>query len=398
MLNEAQILSIIGRDKSLLDADITNLENQIQELVSNSKFLVVGAAGTIGSSVSLEIAKRNPQALCLVDISENNLVELIRNVRSTSTSNSSNCRSFALDFGSTEFQEMFKEQGPFDYVLNLAALKHVRSEKDTFTLSRMFKVNILNPLKLQKLCGELDSCKYFCVSTDKAANPANLMGASKLIMEKLLLSKFANVTTSFARFANVAFSDGSLPHGFLNRIENNQPLSAPYDISRYFITKLEAGQICLLSTLFGQDGEIFYPKLDLVKNQMSFKNLAENFLRVLGFEPKLAFSERESLDMSATRMGHETWWPCYFFESDTTGEKPLEEFYTNDEIRDETKYFNIGVVKKSREDQNTVKILDKISNSYETYTPSKADFINLVLEISPNFQHSEKGKFLDDKM
>jgi FlaA1/EpsC-like NDP-sugar epimerase len=398
LLTETQILNIIGRKKKLLDEDLHRLEDEINKIVESSRFLIIGAAGTIGSAVTYEIALRNPKALHLVDISENNLVEVVRQVRSTVGEKTRDFHTFAIDFGSQEFEALFQDQEGYDFVLNLAALKHVRSEKDNYTLSRMFKVNVLNSVKLQKLCEKVEGSKYFCVSTDKAANPANLMGASKLLMEHLLLSGHSSTKTSFARFANVAFSDGSLPAGFLKRIELNQPLSAPSDIERYFVTKSEAGQICLLSCLFGEDGQIFYPKLDLKVDKISFKNLACNLLEVKGFRPYLCDTPDGARSMSIDTKKSDNQWPCYFFESDTTGEKSLEEFYTSSETRLDDNFVDLGIVQKKRKQLPTTEILSRINLTFSSHRMKKTDYVALVKLIEPNFTHLERGKNLDQKM
>ena len=398
MLTETQILHIIGRKKRLLNEDLHRLEGEINRIVESSRFLIIGAAGTIGSSVTYEIALRNPKALHLVDISENNLVEVVRQVRSTVGEKTRDFRTFAIDFGSEEFEALFQDQEGYDFVLNLAALKHVRSEKDNYTLSRMFKVNVLNSVKLQKLCEKVESSKYFCVSTDKAANPANLMGASKLLMERLLLSGYSSTKTSFARFANVAFSDGSLPAGFLKRLELKQPFSAPSDIERYFVTKSEAGQICLLSCLFGGDGQIFYPKLNLEVDKISFKNLACNLLEIKGFTPNACDTPDEARSMPIDTNKSDIKWPCYFFESDTTGEKVLEEFYTNSETRLDDNFIDLGIVQKKRRQLPTEDILSRIKFTFSSHRMKKSDYVALVKLIEPNFTHLERGKNLDQKM
>lgn len=398
MLNESQILQIIGRNKRLLDEDLNCLEDEIRQIIGSSRFLIVGAAGTIGSAITYEIAKRDPKTLHIVDISENNLVEVVRQVRSSVGEGIRDFRTFAIDFGSQEFEALFCDHEGYDYVLNLAALKHVRSEKDVYTLSRMFKVNVFNSLKLQKLCEKVEGSKYFCVSTDKAANPVNLMGASKLLMENLLLSGYSSTKTSFARFANVAFSDGSLPAGFLKRIELGQPISAPSDIERYFVTKSEAGQICLLSCLFGADGQIYYPKLDLEGDKISFKDLACNLLQVKGLTPCECDTPESARNRALKISESNKSWPCYFFESDTTGEKSLEEFYTSSEVRFEEEYSGLGIVQKERNKLPTAEILGKIKSAFSPQIMDKTDYVDLIKSIEPGFAHQERGKDLDQKM
>ena len=255
------ILPLIGRTQPLI-SDLYKYESSLSELVSKSKFLVLGGAGSIGQAVVKELFKRNPVKLHIVDISENNLVELVRDIRSSTGYMEGDFKTFALDVGSIEFARYFNQEGPFDYVLNLSALKHVRSEKDSYTLMRMIDVNIINTIKTIEMSIDAGVKKYFCVSTDKAANPVNMMGASKRIMEMFLVKYGKQIDISTARFANVAFSDGSLLHGFHQRLLKNQPIAAPNDIRRYFVTPQESGELCLLSTMLGEAGDIFFPKLN----------------------------------------------------------------------------------------------------------------------------------------
>jgi len=256
------MLELIGRNKELFTEDIKAKEPELSQIVSSSKFLVLGGAGSIGQAVTKEIFKRNPKKLHVVDISENNMVELVRDIRSSFGYIDGDFKTFAIDIGSEEYDVFFESDGAYDYVLNLSALKHVRSEKDPFTLMRMINVNIFNTDKTLKQCIEKKVKKYFCVSTDKAANPVNMMGASKRIMEMFVNRRSKDINVSMARFANVAFSDGSLLHGFNKRIEKNQPIVAPDDIKRYFVIPQESGELCLMSCIFGENRDIFFPKLN----------------------------------------------------------------------------------------------------------------------------------------
>ena len=245
------ILDLIGREKALFSQDIEKCKNDLENIVSSSTFLVIGGAGSIGQAVTKEIFKRNPKKLHVVDISENNMVELVRDLRSSIGYINGDFQTFALDIGSIEYDAFIENDGQFDYVLNLSALKHVRSEKDPFTLMRMINVNIFNTDKTIQQSIQKGTKKYFCVSTDKAANPVNMMGASKRIMEMFLMRRSEDISISTARFANVAFSDGSLLHGFNQRIQKRQPIVAPNDIKRYFVTPQESGELCLMSCIFG---------------------------------------------------------------------------------------------------------------------------------------------------
>ncbi|MEO3961148.1 UDP-N-acetylglucosamine 4,6-dehydratase, partial [Chromobacterium piscinae] len=322
------ILSLIGRKTNLFDSDISTYNDQMKGLVEGSRFLVIGGAGSIGQAVTREIFKRSPSALHVVDISENNMVELVRDIRSTLGYITGDFRTFAIDCGSREFKALIAAEGPYDYIFNLSALKHVRSEKDPFTLMRMVQVNIFNTLKTLAMARDGSAKKYFCVSTDKAANPVNMMGASKRIMEMFLMRESLTQPISMARFANVAFSDGSLLHGFNQRFTKRQPISAPNDVRRYFVTPQESGELCLLSGLLGGNRDIFFPKLSKELHLITFSEIATRYLQALGFEPYECDSEEEARARTDELITKKRW-PCYFFKSDTTGEKDFEEFFTD---------------------------------------------------------------------
>ena len=290
------ILSLIGRKEELFTQDIKRREDDLYRIVSESRFLILGGAGSIGQAVTKEVFKRNPKKLHVVDISENNMVELVRDIRSTLGYIDGEFRTFAVDCGSSEFEALISSEGPYDYVFNLSALKHVRSEKDPYTLMRMLSVNIFNTIKTFRLARDNGAKKYFCVSTDKAANPVNMMGASKRIMELFMIREAEEISSSMARFANVAFSDGSLLHGFNQRILKRQPLSAPNDVRRYFVTPQESGELCLLSTIYGDNLEIFFPKLSGALHLTKFSDIAERFLAQIGYEPFECDSEQEARD------------------------------------------------------------------------------------------------------
>lgn len=393
------ILKLIGRNKALFVSDISNNEAELKERVSSSKFLVLGGAGSIGQAVTKEIFKRNPQKLHVVDISENNLVELVRDIRSSYGYINGDFKTFALDIGSLEYDAFIKADGEYDYVLNLSALKHVRSEKDPFTLMRMIDVNIFNTEKtiLQSL--ERGAQKYFCVSTDKAANPVNMMGGSKRIMEMFLMAQTNKIDISTARFANVAFSDGSLLHGFNQRIQKKQPIVAPNDIKRYFVTPQESGELCLMSCIFGETGNIFFPKLSEELDLITFSEIAVLYLQQLGLEPHLCSSEEEARDFAKNNTNRK-YWPCLFTPSDTTGEKDFEEFYMADEIVDMDKYLNIGIVKKTSayDIQAVEHFRSEIQKMKQNLSWDKDEIVSLFHKTIPGFGHQEKGKYLDGKM
>lgn len=393
------ILELIGREKELFSSDIMNNEESLKSIVSNATFLVLGGAGSIGQAVTKEIFKRNPLKLHVVDISENNMVELVRDIRSSFGYINGDFQTFALDIGSIEYDAFIEADGKYDYVLNLSALKHVRSEKDPYTLMRMIDVNVFNTEKTMKQAAEKGSKKYFCVSTDKAANPVNMMGASKRIMEMFLMRRSADIAISTARFANVAFSDGSLLHGFNQRIQKRQPIVAPKDIKRYFVTPQESGELCLMSCIFGENRDIFFPKLSEALHLITFADIAVKYLTNLGYKPYLCNSEDEARELvhSLPEKGQ---WPCLFTDSDTTGEKDFEEFFTDNETLDMERFENLGVIK------NEALFVPELVNEFEqTITNlkqnkawTKDEIVELFFKMIPSFGHKETDKYLDGKM
>ena len=393
------ILKLINRTAPLFDDDILTRRKELDTLVSNSRFLVIGGAGSIGQAVTREIFKRNPLALHVVDISENNMVELVRDIRSTLGYIDGDFRTFALDCGSNEYRALMNASENYDYVLNLSALKHVRSEKDPFTLMRLIEVNILNTIKTVQMAKAQGAKKYFCVSTDKAANPVNMMGASKRIMEMFLMRESESMEISTARFANVAFSDGSLLHGFNQRFAKRQPISAPNDVRRYFVTPQESGELCLMSCLLGENRDIFFPKLSEQLHLTTFSDIAERYIENLGYEPYHCSTEEEARDRSDELIASNRW-PCYFFKSDTSGEKDFEEFFTDNEILDMERYQNLGVIKNEANFSSNVldSFLEVIHAIRAQTVWEKAPIVDLFNEMIPDFDHKETGKYLDGRM
>ena len=393
------ILEVIGRSEELFGTDIDSFSEELNDTVTKSKFLVVGGAGSIGHAVTREIFKRDPKALHVVDISENNMVELVRDLRSTVGYGNGDFKTFALDCGSVEFEALIKNEGPYDYVFNLSALKHVRSEKDPYTLMRMIMVNVFNTIKTLRLAKEMGAKKYFCVSTDKAANPVNMMGASKRIMEMFLMRESLTQEVSMARFANVAFSDGSLLHGFNQRFAKKQPVSAPNDVRRYFVTPQESGELCLLSGLLGDNRDIFFPKLSEKLHLITFSEIAVRYLRERGYEPYECESEDEARDRAEELIANKQW-PCYFFDSDTTGEKDFEEFFTDNEDLDMERFETVGVIRNQPDfDESKLdEFMDGIEALREKGTWTKDDIVKLYFGLLPEFAHKETGKYLDQRM
>ena len=396
---ESKMLNLLGREAPLFASDINQLNLDLVSIVERARFLVIGGAGSIGQAVTKEIFKRNPAKLHVVDISENNMVELVRDVRSTLGYIEGDFRTFAIDCGGVEFEALMSSEGPYDYVFNLSALKHVRSEKDPFTLMRMLSVNILNTIKTFKLARDHGAKKYFCVSTDKAANPVNMMGASKRIMEMFLMRESQTMSLSMARFANVAFSDGSLLHGFNQRFSKRQPLSAPNDVRRYFVTPQESGELCLMSGLLGGNRDIFFPKLNEHLDLITFSDIAERYLRDLGYEPHHCISEEEARDCAEDLIADKQW-PCYFFESDTTGEKDFEEFFTDNEDLDMKQFEGVGVIKnKPLYDSDKLdQFLSGVEGLKNCGNWDKQAIVDLFFDLLPEFAHKETGKYLDGRM
>lgn len=394
-----QIMNLIGREKELLINDIAEFSDLLKKRVSLSTFLVIGGAGSIGQAVTKEIFKRNPKKLHVIDISENNMVELVRDIRSSLGYIDGNFQTFALDVGSIEYDAFIKADGQYDYVLNISALKHVRSEKDPFTLMRMIDVNIFNTDKTLQQSIENGTKKYFCVSTDKAANPVNMMGASKRIMEMFVHRKSKDIKVSMARFANVAFSDGSLLHGFNQRIEKRQPIVAPNDIKRYFVTPQESGELCLMSCIFGENRDIFFPKLSENLHLISFADIAVRYLKDKGFEPFLCQNEDEARELVKT-LPEQGKWPCLFTASDTTGEKDFEEFFTDAETLDMQRFENLGVIKNDAAFDEVLlnEFEQTISECKENQVWDKESLVRLFFKMIPDFGHKETGKYLDGKM
>ena len=393
------ILKLIGRKTALFDADVRAHEDALTQAVQQGRFLVIGGAGSIGQAVTREIFKRNPRVLHVVDISENNMVELVRDIRSTLGYIKGDFSTFAIDCGSREFEALMQSGDGYDYVLNLSALKHVRSEKDPFTLMRLIEVNVLNTVKTIELARAHGARKYFCVSTDKAANPVNMMGASKRIMEMFLMRASLDMPISTARFANVAFSDGSLLHGFNQRFAKRQPISAPNDVRRYFVTPQESGELCLMSCLLGENRDIFFPKLSEQLHLTTFSDIAVRYLEELGYMPFECASEDEARERATELISHKKW-PCYFFKSDTTGEKDFEEFFTHAEVLDMARFSNLGVIKN--EAVYSADLLTRFTRTIEGMHAkanwTKAELVDLFNFMIPDFAHKETGKYLDAKM
>jgi len=400
MKNEFE--KILGRKEGLFFKDFHKNKKKLEKEISKSRFLIIGAAGSIGKAVSYQIFKRNPKKIHLVDISENNMVELVRNIRSSLGYIKGEFKTFEIDLGSSEFEKFYKNHS-YDYIFNFSALKHVRSEKDPYTLMRMLKVNILNPLKLIKISKNKKIKNFFNVSTDKASAPANMMGASKRLMEIGLFSNEYKFPVVMARFANVLFSDGSLLHGFEQRLLKKEPIAAPRDIKRYFITPKEAAYLCIITALLGKKGQIFYPKINRVSNLLGFKEIAIRFLKLKNFSPKICNSENQARNFLKLKKNikFQKYWPCYFFDTNTTGEKEEEIFYgMNDKINKKI-YNDIGIIESQKQPQEQKKFKNFLINIEKLKKKrkwKKEDISKIVEDALIDINYEDKKKYLSDRM
>ena len=396
-----EISELIGRTSTLFGNDLREYAEEIGSRIHGKRFLVYGGAGSIGKEVVSQIFRHEPAALHVVDISENNLVELVRDLRSSQGYITGETRFLPLDMGGVEMAAFLGSQPTYDFVLNLAAMKHVRSEKDEFSLMRMISTNVLNTLISLEAAHHSGTSKYFAVSTDKAEKPANLMGATKRIMEDAIFSASQEMTVSTARFANVAFSDGSLLHGFTRRMSRGQPLSAPRDVKRYFVTGEESGLLCLTSAVLGDSREIFFPKLDPDTDLLTFSEIAKRFVRASGYQPEELESEEEARNRSAELIASGRW-PCFFFDSDTSGEKAYEEFYAEDDLVDWNRFDDIAVIKAqepgAEEYARLKEFADQISELRASGAWTKSELVILISMACPVLAHIDTGKSLDEKM
>lgn len=399
-MENALLEKILRRKESLFLSDMGDRESELRRAVSGARVLVIGAAGSIGSAFVRQLVPYRPGALHLVDISENNLVEVVRDLRSSLAVLPEDFKTFAVAMGSLEFDRLLDVEKDYDYVVNFSALKHVRSERDPFSLMRMFRTNVEAVKELVERLAGTSIRKHFSVSSDKAANPANVMGATKIFMERVLLTQSDRVPFSTARFANVAFSDGSLLHGFLQRLAKKQPFAAPHDVKRYFISHEEAGQLCLLSCFLGENRDIYFPKLDEGADLLTFSEIAVQVLEANGLTPDICASEEEAKERASLLGDQAKAWPCYFFESDTTGEKPFEEFYTQNDDVNFRRYRNVGVIgQPAWGDHDRI---EEALSAFERIRLSadwrKEDMVEAIKIVVPELMHEEKNRNLDQKM
>lgn len=397
---EQLLTNILGRSGSFMGEDIAKCQSELSAVIGSSKLLIIGAAGSIGQAFVLEVLKYNPSGVHLIDISENNLVEVVRQLRSGGHFVPEDFKTFAIDYTTVEMDALLHDES-YDYVLNFSALKHVRSERDAFTLMRLLEVNVMGNARLvDTLSKSAQIKKVFSVSSDKSVNPANLMGASKALMERVFLAASDRIPFGSARFANVAFSDGSLLHSFMVRMARFEPLSAPSDVRRYFITHEEAGQLCLLSCFLGNNDEIYYPKFRPDKDMMTFADIAREVIKFNGYSPLECASDDEALAMAKQETFDKKQWPCCFTPSDTSGEKMFEEFHHEDEQIDEDRYKTIGVVTSpSFQSSDTVnQALRDFNDLRNSGSWNKEQLVSIMKEAVPELKHSETNKNLDQKM
>lgn len=392
---------VTKRSKSLFHQDLEKYNSEITKILLNKKILVIGGAGSIGSEFILQCLKFKVKSLSVIDINENALTELTRNLRnSNDILMPQDYSTYPIDYADPICKKIIKEHNGFDIIANFSAHKHVRSEKDVFSLEAMINNNVLKTWKFLKFLKTLPPEHYFSVSTDKAANPVNMMGASKKIMEDVIFSFSNRFSVKSARFANVAFSNGSLPAGFLNRIAQKQPLAAPTDIYRYFVSPPESGELCLLANTLGKNKEIFFPKLE--KTQMlTFTKIAEDLLKYYGYTPYYCKSEEEAKKffLNNTDTKKTGLYPVFFTQSDTTGEKNEEEFVCKSEVPDLSRFHSIGVI--SNQDIKTEFEIDSMINRIDECIKSSAckqDIVELFQEYIPTFNHIERNKSLDTKL
>lgn len=391
---------VTKREKSMFLSDIEANREILSEKIKGKTMLVIGGAGSIGSSFIKAMLPFEPETLVVIDTNENALAELTRDLRSTKGMYvPEDYVPYPMDFASPIFEKMFRKRGGFDIVGNFSAHKHVRSEKDIYSIEALIQNNVLHARKLLDLLAEFPPEEYFCVSTDKAANPVNIMGASKRIMEDVIFSYSDKFPVKTARFANVAFSNGSLPAGFLERIQKLQPLSAPSDVKRYFVSPQESGQICMLACMLGDNREIFFPKLKEAQ-MMTFDKIATALLKENGYEVLECASDEEAIEKAVELQKGSKLYPVHYSESNTSGEKGFEEFFTEEEKVDMSRFDALGTI-KDKEIPNVEKVnilFEKLEKAFENVDVTKEEIVSIIKEYLPNFEHIEMGKSLDSKM
>ena len=390
---------VTKREKSFFEKDLINNNNRLNSEINGKSILVIGGAGTIGASYIKAALKYNPAELIVVDTNENGLTELTRTLRSDSEIIVPDIYlTYPMSFNSDVFYKMLKKHGSFNIIANFAAHKHVRSEKDSFSIEAMINNNVIDAKRFLDYLSVNKPSHFFCVSTDKAANPVNVMGGSKKLMENVIMSYSKDLKITTARFANVAFSNGSLLYGYIERLLQRQPITCPSDVKRFFVSPEESGEICLLTCILGESGDIYFPKLN--ENQLvNFKTITEDFFKYLNKEIKVCFDEKQAKE-AALHISENSSYPVYFFKTDTSGEKLYEEFYTSTDDINLNRYESIGVITNSKKPSKSEinLIINEIEDLFKTETYDKVDIIKIMNKILPDFNHIETGKTLDQKM
>ena len=391
--------NVTGRPESLFAPDIEANADTLRAAIAGKSVMVIGGAGSIGSSFIKALLPFNPSKLVVVDLNENGLAELTRDLRSSASLRVPEVfLTYTLDFADPIFEDIMRDHGGFDLVANFSAHKHVRSEKDKYSVEALLKNNVIKARNLMELLRSYPPRHFFCVSTDKASNPVNIMGASKRIMEDLIMAYRPYFKVTTARFANVAFSNGSLPAGFFDRMMKRQPLAAPSDVRRYFVSMEESGQICMLACILGNNGEVFFPRLGKEKLK-TFSSICDRFIEAMGYEKYQCSSDDEARRYAAEHLPGPKY-PVYYSASDTTGEKYCEEFFVEGESTDMTRFVSLGVItgtdNKDAEAVNA--LIRRLETLFADRTFTKADVVRVLEEYLPNFTHEEKGRNLDDKM
>jgi len=405
MFNLSKFISdhITHRPVSMFAGDIEANKEQLKAEIEGKRVCVIGGAGSIGSSFIKALLRFEPKQLIVVDLNENRLAELTRDLRSSADIKvPEDYRTYTLDFASPIFERIFREEKGFDIVANFSAHKHVRSERDKYSVQALIENNDIKAKKLMDMMMEHKPSHFFCVSTDKAANPVNIMGASKRILEDLVMAYSREFPVTTARFANVAFSNGSLPDGWMHRLQKRQPLAAPTDVKRYFVSPEESGQICLLACVLGNSGEIFFPKLG-EEQMLTFSSICDDFIQAQGLTKHLCASDEEAKQYAASlNVQPSTFndYPVVYTGSDTTGEKPYEEFYVAGEALNMTRFGSLGVIESSP--RHTMSEVDKLFTEFKSIFAqdnfTKAEVVDAIRQFIPTFQHEERGKNLDSKM
>lgn len=390
---------VVRRSNSIFENDILMNSSELCAAIEGKSILVIGGAGSIGSSFIRAVLSYGPVELYVIDINENALAELTRDLRSSEMHVPPVYVTYPMDYSSSTFRRMFRKHRGFDIVANFSAHKHVRSEKDVYSVEALLRNNVINAQGLLELLSEYKPDSYFCVSTDKAANPVNIMGASKRIMEDLIFSYSTLFPVKTARFANVAFSNGSLPAGFLGRMSKLQPISAPSDVRRYFVSPVESGQICMLAAILGRNREIFFPKFEEVQ-MMTFDVIAENLLKTNGYEIEYCESDEEAIRKAADLKKGSKRYPVHFSVSDTSGEKAFEEFYTEKEVIDKERFASLGVIvgKEAPGMEKMENLITMLNEAFENPSVTKEEIVKIIGYYIPDFNHIETGKSLDGKM